>query len=122
MRAVCVRLHRYVGLVMTGFLALAGLTGSLLAWNDELEAAISPELFRVALPTPDARPVDPLRLREHVAGRYPDALAMYAPLKVEPGRSFSFFLEGAPDPATAKALELPNDQIFVNPYTGEVLG
>lgn len=37
---------------MAGFLASAGLTGSLLAWNDELEAALSPALFRAATPAP----------------------------------------------------------------------
>ncbi|MGH8611842.1 MAG: PepSY domain-containing protein [Gammaproteobacteria bacterium] len=69
-RPALVLLHRYVGLVMAGFLLIAGLTGSLLAWNDELEAVLSPQLFRAAPPAPDAQALDPLVLRAHVAGHY----------------------------------------------------
>lgn len=121
-RPLLVLIHRYVGLVIAGFLASAGLTGSLLAWNDELEAALSPALFRAAPPAPGVQPLDPLVLRERVAARYPNAWVMYAPLQVEPGRSLSFYLQGAPDPATGAEAEPPNDQVFVNPYIGEILG
>ena len=37
-RLLLVRLHRYVGLAIAGFLALAGLTGSLVAFQPELDA------------------------------------------------------------------------------------
>ncbi|MGH8479083.1 MAG: PepSY-associated TM helix domain-containing protein [Gammaproteobacteria bacterium] len=115
-------MHRYVGLGVAGFLVVAGLTGSLLAWNDELEAALSPQLFRATPPAPDAQALDPLVLRAHVAGHYPKVWVLYAPLKVEAGRSVLFAIEGAPNPRTGDPAELPNDQVFVNPYTGEVLG
>jgi uncharacterized iron-regulated membrane protein len=121
-RPVLVLVHRYVGLVMAGFLLIAGLTGSLLAWNDELEAAISPQLFRAAPPAPNAQALDPLVLRARVAERYPKAWILYAPLTVEPGHSVSFYLNGAPNPWTGNPADLPNDQVFVDPYTGEVLG
>lgn len=121
-RPLLVLIHRYVGLTMAGFLLVAGLTGSLLAWNDELEAAISPALFRAVPPGPDARPLDPLTLRERVQALYPNAFVARAPLAVEPGRSLVFRLSALPDPATGAAPDLPNDQVFVSPYTGEVLG
>lgn len=121
-RPLLVLIHRYVGLTMAGFLLVAGLTGSLLAWNDELEAAISPALFRAAPPGADARPLDPLALRGRVQALYPNAFVARAPLTVEPGRSLVFRLSALPDPATGAAPDLPDDQVFVNPYTGEVLG
>ena len=43
-RPFCVLLHRYAGLVMTFFLIIVGLTGSLLAFYRELEQAINPKL------------------------------------------------------------------------------
>ncbi|WP_438800858.1 PepSY domain-containing protein [Achromobacter pestifer] len=49
-RAWLVLAHRWVGLVIAGFLLVAGLTGALLAWNDELEAMFGPDLFLVAPP------------------------------------------------------------------------
>ena len=66
MRAVMLLVHRYVGLLLALFLAIAGITGSLLAWNEELEAAISPQLFRVTAP-PTAVRIDPVLLHARVA-------------------------------------------------------
>ncbi|MCK6394940.1 PepSY domain-containing protein [Diaphorobacter sp. HDW4A] len=121
-RPLLVLVHRWVGLVMAGFLLVAGLTGALLAWNEELEAAISPQLFRVMPPAPDAAPMDPLVLRERVQAAYPQALVAYAPLAVEPGHALVLRVFALPDPATGIAPDLPNNQVFVDPYTGRVLG
>ncbi|OGB14675.1 MAG: hypothetical protein A2W72_22625 [Burkholderiales bacterium RIFCSPLOWO2_12_67_14] len=115
-------LHRWVGLVMAGFLLVAGLTGALLAWYEELEAWVSPQLVLAAPPSAGAQPLDPLHLRERVQALHPQALVAFAPLAVEPGHALVLRLFTLPDPATGTAPELPNDQVFVNPYTGEVLG
>lgn len=39
-RNVLLAMHRWVGLVLAGFLMLAGITGALLVWNHELDAAL----------------------------------------------------------------------------------
>ena len=122
MRPVLVMIHRWVGLVMAGFLLVAGLTGTLLAWHDELEAWVSPQLFLAAPPSAGAPPLDPLALRERVQATQPQALVAYAPLVVEPGRAVVLRLFALPDPGTGIAPDLPNDQVFVDPYTGRVLG
>lgn len=117
MRPLLVLFHRYVGLVMAGFLVIAGLTGSLLAWNDELEATLAPGLFRVEPPSVDTPPLDPLALRERVQAAHRNIFVGHAPLDHEPGRSMVFYLSALPgEPGPA------NDQLFVNPYTGEILG
>jgi uncharacterized iron-regulated membrane protein len=103
--------HRYVGLVLALFLVVAGITGSLLAFLDPLEAAVNPHLFRVEAPASPAQPLDPITLRERVLATHPDFQLNYLPLDLTPGASQSFFVEGAPD-----------NEIFVNPYTGELLG
>lgn len=121
-RPLLMRVHRWVGLVLAGFLLLSGLTGALLAWNDELEAAINPQLFRVVPPALDVRPMDPLVLRERVQAAYPQALVTYAPLEVEPGSALVLGLSPPPVAEPASPPELPNDQVFVDPYTGAVLG
>lgn len=122
LRPAMVLVHRWVGLAMAGFLLLAGLTGVLLAWYDELEAWISPQLFHIAAPDSGAQPLDPLALRERVQAAYPHAWAAYAPLSREPGRTTVFYLFALPDPATGREAGLPNNQVFVDPYTGQVLG
>ena len=116
MRAVMLLLHRYVGLLLALFLVIAGITGSLLAWNEELEAAISPRLFRVTAP-PGAARMDPLLLHARVQARYADALAARLPLEFTDGRSVLFALR-----PLAKGQKLANDQVFVDPYTGQTLG
>lgn len=116
MRAAMLLVHRYVGLLLAVFLAIAGITGSLLAWNEELEAAISAQLFRVTAPPGVAR-MDPLLLHARVQARYPDALAARLPLEFTDGRSVLFALR-----PLAKGQKLTNDQVFVDPYTGQVLG
>ena len=42
--------HRWTGLLMASFLFVVGLTGSLLAFNSELERLISPQLFATPRP------------------------------------------------------------------------
>jgi uncharacterized iron-regulated membrane protein len=121
-RSLLVLVHRWAGLVLAGFLLLAGGTGSLLAWTHELEVAVSPELFVAPAPSPDAPMLDPLLLRERVQSAYPHAYAGRVMLQTEPGRSQLFRLVPLPDPVTGAMPVLRNDQVFVNPYTGAILG
>lgn len=116
MRAALIRAHRYAGLALAGFLFLAGLTGALLAWNDTLDARLSPSLFQARAPAPNAAPLDPLHLRDLVARAFPDTQVLYAPLTAAPGDAYIFYLQ-----ATAGA-SLANDQVFIDPYTGVILG
>jgi len=112
-RGALLLLHRYIGLLLALFLALAGITGSLLAFNEELEAALSPELLRVQPPSPASARIDPVRLHAMVRERYPEAFVQRMPLEYSAGRSVLFALKGK---------GLANDQVFVDPYTGRVLG
>jgi len=118
-RQALVRLHRWLGLGMTGFLLVTGLTGALLAWNDELEAWLAPELF---LASPSGPPIDPLVLRETVLRAHPEAQAPYQPLAIDPGRTLVFFLAPRRDAATDTSAPLRVNQVFVDPYTGQIRG
>lgn len=116
MRPALAAMHRYAGLLMAGFLIVAGVTGSALAWKDELEAALLPAVFRAAPPDPGAAPLDALLLRDRVAARFPQAQVDYAPLSAPAGRSMVFYLRPA---GTAP---LASNEVFVDPYTGALLG
>jgi uncharacterized iron-regulated membrane protein len=122
LRPALVILHRWVGLVLAGFLVLAGLTGALLVWVEELDAAVSPALLQVE-PT-SAAPLDPLALREAVQAAHPEAYVALVPLGRKPGRSAVFRLYPRPleGQARGSGAEPPNDQVFVDPYTGRILG
>lgn len=121
-RRVAVRVHRWVGLVMAGFLLLAGLTGALLVWYHELDGAINAPLMEVAPPSPGMPPMDGLALRERVQAAYPQAWVHYVSLDqgaAEDARVF--YVDAAPGP-DGEAATLGFDEVFVNPYTGAILG
>ena len=54
--------HRWVGLLMAGFLIVAGLTGTILAFDEEINERLIPE--RTHVPVRDKAQIDPLTLRE----------------------------------------------------------
>ena len=45
LRPFLVRLHRWFGLAIALFLFVAGLTGALIAWDHELDAALNPDFY-----------------------------------------------------------------------------
>ena len=111
-------LHRYVGLVMAGFLIIAGLTGALLVWYYELDALINPQWLQVEPPAAHSEPRSPFALRDQVDAAYPDANVHWMMLAPPDAHSpVRFFLSTKPG-----APALPIDEVFVNPYTGQILG
>jgi uncharacterized iron-regulated membrane protein len=72
-RPFWVIVHRWAGLTLALFLAVAGLTGSLLPWFDELDAATAPAMQNAAPPRPGQAPLDPLAVRAALLARHPAA-------------------------------------------------
>lgn len=118
-RDVLLLAHRWVGLATAGFLAIAGLTGAVIAFNHELDAWLNPELFRVPA-TSAPRPA--LELVAALEAADPRLEASYFPLAAEPGHSLSVFVRGRVDPRSGAERVLGFDQVFLDPSTGERLG
>jgi len=121
LRAVAVLMHRYVGLAITIPLIVAALTGSAIAFNDELERWLSPELFVVA---DDGSPLlDPLTLRERVeAAVWPHARVDYVALDQQLGRAVLTILSPGLGQPPAPEHDLSPVQAFVDPRSGVILG
>jgi uncharacterized iron-regulated membrane protein len=110
--------HRWAGLAMAGFLLVAGLTGSVLAWFDELECLVNPGLMLAEPATPGAPLLDPLSLHASALKQLPPGAAIpWIPLNVEAGRTLRMSVTGGD-----AARPLPFDEVFVDPYTGRVQG
>jgi uncharacterized iron-regulated membrane protein len=133
-RGVFVFLHRWVGLLMTIFLVLVGLTGSLLAFDDEIERFTAPRLY--ATPRPGIAPLDLATLAEKAAALTPPntqlvnvrmsgperAAANFAPEIPETLRNFKTENVGLLTVLTFQ-LQMPAaTQIFLDPWTGDELG
>jgi uncharacterized iron-regulated membrane protein len=108
--------HRVIGLATAAFLAVAGLTGSLLAFYPELDRVLNPGLL-VVTDRPGEADLDPLALRERVARAAPNVRVDFVPLDRAPGTAFAYI--ASPRAGTSVA---PDDEYFLDPRTGELLG
>lgn len=113
-----VRVHRYMGLTMAGFLVIVGLTGSLLAFNFELERAFAPELF--AKPRDAASRLDLATLAEQAQREVPAGRVVSVSF-VQPDQA-SVWFEPKAAGAVPKAAALGFDEFFQDPWTGKALG
>jgi uncharacterized iron-regulated membrane protein len=122
-RPFWVIVHRWAGLTLALFLAVAGLTGSLLPWFDELDAATAPAMQNAAPPRPGQAPLDPLAVRAALLARHPAARVDFVYLTREDGRADRLYATWI-DPQTGlERADRPDwDDVFVNPWTGAEQG
>ena len=113
LRGFWVAVHRYVGLAIATFLLVAALTGSMLAFYKELDAALNPALMLAEPPTPDARAMEPLALRARVLEQVPGISVETLELGFEPGYSITYWQQVGEEEWRS---------VHVDPYTGSVLG
>lgn len=122
MRQFFVFMHRYVGLVMAIFLVIVGLTGALIAFYDEIDGYINHDLMFVAELPANTPLIDPFALRDAVLNQYPQASIDYLELTHKDNHARVFYLEPKINPATGKPYTLEFSEVYVNPYTAEVIG
>jgi len=107
-------LHRWCGLVIALFVAVTALTGSLIAFEHELDAWLNPALFKTGDTRP-ALPFDTLLARiESQDGRI---RVTQLPLDTPPGQASEVQVEARPG---AAAVDF--DRMFVDPASGRILG
>lgn len=110
---------------MAVFLLVAASTGAVLSFRWEVDALLNPELFKVK-PTNKRLPLS--ELIQHVEVRFPDLLVSSLSLPKAPEDSLRISLKARGDAhvvrkaALGMKMNVPFNQAFVNPYTGEVLG
>ncbi len=57
-RGVILLIHRYSGLVMALFLAITGVTGSVIGFGEEIDAWLNPDLFLASVSGPARKPTE----------------------------------------------------------------
>lgn len=112
MRKIALVLHRWVGLVLGTLIAVLGVTGSLLVYEDEIDEALNPELFSV---DPGGRPLSPGRALASLRASAPTLEPDLVRLPVEPADPYVFH-------GPARDGGAPQSEVFVDPHTGRVLG
>jgi uncharacterized iron-regulated membrane protein len=108
-RGFLLGLHRYVGLASAAFLVIAGLTGSILAFAEDYDRRTHPSLWRV---TPAGARLSEQTLVDRIRGRLANdgSAARIEEIRLAGDQSSQLF-----------ALT-DGRMMFVNPYTGAVLG
>ncbi len=112
-RRVLLAVHRYVGLAIAVFLLVAGMTGSVLVFYHELDAALNPHLFAITPPSADTPMLDPCTLRDRLQAKAPGQAVDSVVLERTPGHSVHVWMSLDGGPAR---------ECFVDPYTGRILG
>ena len=119
MRATFTVIHRWAGLFIAVFLLVAGLTGAVISWDHELDEWLNPHLF-------DARttgaPLSPFELVRRVEASDPRIEVNFFPLSFEAGHNASLFVEARVNASTGELYEVPYNQVFIDPASGEVAG
>lgn len=105
--------HRWTGLAVMAGLLVASVTGSWLAFRTEIDRWLNPGL-RIVAPGPARLSLAEIASRVEV--RFPDARASTLMLPEGPTDAIGVYLR----PAGTTPLDV--DQVFVNPYTGAILG
>jgi uncharacterized iron-regulated membrane protein len=114
LRTLLLRLHRWSGLGLAGFLLLAGLTGSLIVFNQELDVWLNPGFSTV--PT-DAKPLSPQNLAARIEQQESDIRVSYLPFRVPPGQAVAAKVV----PRQAR-IDVGYDEVFADPATGHIQG
>ncbi|MFM0209486.1 PepSY-associated TM helix domain-containing protein [Paraburkholderia sediminicola] len=119
MRGQLVRLHRWFGVAIALFLFVAGLTGAIIAWDHELDAALNPSFFKAHTAGPA---LSGLELARRVEAADPRLQVTYLPLATESGHTLQMMVLPRTNPATQQPYPLDFNQIAVDPATGDVQG
>jgi uncharacterized iron-regulated membrane protein len=113
--------HRWSGIVLAAFVVTAGITGSLLAFHHEIDAALAPELHRVQPGTQRASLDD---IASRIEARHPGLVVGYfLPSPEDTGALVAVMNTRA----AAQSGKLDRDaarptHVFADPWSGRILG
>jgi len=116
MRKMFVFLHRWIGLLTLVFLVVSALTGSIISFTKELDRALNPQWSYVV---PQATPLPLDVLMQKAQAQFPGSRATYGRIEPKADRAWRFLVN---IPPASKNGEMIKHTVFINPYTGDVLG
>nr|WP_201548188.1 PepSY-associated TM helix domain-containing protein [Psychrobacter sp. Pi2-1] len=119
-RYSCLWIHRYTGLAMAAFLIITGITGTLLAFHDELDDVFNHKLAQVEKQNASHLPI--AELHDKVISAYPQYAFSSMPTSIAAERSAVFSVDRARGKSAQNQPKAPFQQVYVHPYTGDIIG
>jgi uncharacterized iron-regulated membrane protein len=107
--------HRWLGLFTAVFLALAGVTGAIIAWEHELDGWLNPAFYESPISTVTT---SPLAIADAIEQADPRVVVTYLPLATVPGEAMQVWVDPRTDPATSTPFDVDVNEIGVDPHTG----
>ncbi|MGP9545615.1 PepSY-associated TM helix domain-containing protein [Psychrobacter sp. AOP7-B1-25] len=120
LRYSCLWIHRYTGLAMAAFLIIAGITGTLLAFHEELDDVFNHELAQVDVQETPQLPI--ATLHDRVISTYPQHTFSSMPTSIEADRAAVFSVDRVRGKAAQNQPKAPFQEVYVHPYTGDIIG
>jgi len=109
-RNLILQVHLWIGIASALFLFLAGASGALLVFEEQIDGILNPGLTRV---TPSGNILSLTDLKESLERQYPGYRALGFSLAESPSAAYGAYLQ----PASGQGIG-----VAVNPYTGKALG
>lgn len=119
LRPLLLQAHRCMGLLLAGILIVAGLTGSIAAFHDSLDAMLNPDLFRARTA---GSPLSLSAVLDRLKAQQPHAQIRYLRYRPPPGQTMRALVQATTDPATRMPFAPVEDEVFLDPVTGQVQG
>lgn len=116
MRQIYLKLHRYLGLTVALFLLQASLTGAIIAYQQELDAWLNPDLFESPARGPLLSTTELIGRLQH---QFPQYRVVSLPLQREAGKATRIAVR-SPVVDTRSLVEA--DELFIDPVDGKLLG
>ena len=120
LRRICLWIHRYTGLVMAGFLIMAGITGALLVFHDELDDIFNHKLAYIDKQSMPQLPI--ATLHDKVISAYPKYSFSSMPTSLEADKSAVFSVDRVRGQSAKNQPKAPFQEVYINPYNGDILG
>jgi uncharacterized iron-regulated membrane protein len=114
-RGIWRKLHRWLGLFIGAWFALVGLSGSILVFEDEIDAYLNPQLLSDARSGP---PLPPHAMPERVADAFPLAQTERIRPPRKPGEVYRITIRVAPHLRSGS----PRAEAMFSAVSGELLG
>lgn len=118
MRHAAVLAHRVIGLAIAAFLLVAGLTGSVIVFRDELDRWLNPSMRVDAT----AGPLALSALVERLEAADPRVRLTYLYPPKRPGEAVWASVAPRLDPATGRPFQPGYNEVWLDPADGRILG
>ena len=120
LRPTCLWIHRYTGLAMAAFLIITGITGTLLAFHDELDDVFNYKLAQIE--EKNTPQLSIATLHDKVVNTYPQYKFSSMPTSIEANKSAVFSVDRVRGQGATNQPKAPFQEVYVHPYTGDIIG